>query len=154
MAAAPADLDDDPAGSSSHNKGGDKNSKDKQPKGAESRIGSSRHCEAGNNRGGHQSRERKEDPRKEKAAPPHQERRLEGENPSRRKENRDNMPPPLPPPPRKEGDNPSKYVPPARRKGHQVHRVMRVGQAKAVTGTNQGEENQWISRLQPMMCEA
>ena len=39
-------------------------------------------------------------------------------------------------------------------KGHQVHRVTRVGQAKAVTGKNQGKEIQWISRLQPMMCEA
>ena len=73
MAAAPANPDDDPAGSSSHNKGGDKDPKDKQPH-AESRTGSSRHREAGNNYDGHRSREQKEDPRKEKAAPPHQER--------------------------------------------------------------------------------
>ena len=42
-ATAPADPDDDPAGSSSHNKGDDKNPKDKHPKGAESRTGSSHH---------------------------------------------------------------------------------------------------------------
>ena len=39
-------------------------------------------------------------------------------------------------------------------KGLQLHRVTRVGRAKAVTGRIRGEENQWISRLQLMMCEA
>ena len=48
MATAHADPDDDPVGSSSHNKGGDKDPKDKQPRndGAESWTGSSHHREA------------------------------------------------------------------------------------------------------------
>ena len=52
-AVAPADPDDGPDGSSSHNKGDGEIPKDKHPKGAESRTGSSRHREAGNNQGGH-----------------------------------------------------------------------------------------------------
>ena len=91
-AVAPADPDDGPDGSSIHNKCDGKDLKDKHPKGAESRTGSSRHREAGDNRGGHRSREKKEDPRKEKVAPPRQEQRRDGENTSRKRQSRNDMP--------------------------------------------------------------
>ena len=95
--AAPPEPEGNLAGSSSHNKGSEKDpKKDKQPHndGAQSRTGSSLHREAGKDHDQHRSRERKEDPRKEKEVPPRQDRQWEKEDPPRREGSMVNLPPP------------------------------------------------------------